>query len=244
MKNIVTNVLKSIGSIVKWEPVVRKGGKTGRREKFDPDLEDYQTAKSFDTDQLSGMYKKLKCVRIGVNRVAGDVSSLPYKLVKVGPTGKQSPVDTTGNLSYKWLDKPNPYMNGQTLRNLLWMYKGIHGEMILEIPSGVKDNPIKSLYPIIPSMFYIAQKGNHLVDHYEIDDYAGNVRQVLNKDSVRRMYDPDPSDYILAHSPLNSCRSELKVLLKAMTYNINYFDNAASGSLAVTTEEELIQIKK
>lgn len=235
-KNFISTVAEFALSAIKWDPS-RKGGNSQGREVYDTRYETYDTSRPFTPDQLNMIYKKLKCVRLGVNRLASDLSSLPFKLVRKQSNGKE--IDLTSMpLSAQWLETPNKYMNGKTLRKLLWMYKGIHSDMILEIPNGI-DAPIKTVYPVPPNLLYIRSKGSFAIDHYELDDEYGGSGTIRSLNQIKRFYEPDPTDYTLSHSALNSCRLEIQTLFKAMGYNVNYFTNQASPSLNISTEEDM-----
>ena len=235
-KNILDQIVSFATSAVKWDSS-RKGGRSNASETYDTRWETYDASMAFTKSQLNMMYKKLKCVRLGVNRVADDVASLPYKIIRKQSNGKEVEL-TSIEPEWAWIENPNAYMNGYQLRKILWIYKGIHGEMVLEIPDGV-DNMFKTVYPIPPHLLYVISKGSMAIDHYELDDEYGSKGVKRTKDQVKRFYEPDPVDYTLAHAPLNSCRMELKTLFQAQGFNINYFTNQASPSINVSTEDDL-----
>lgn len=188
--------------------------------KFDSPLTDME---------LFEIYRKVRPVRRAIRKVAKDLSTLPYKIVKKQLNGVEK--DVTDD--YPIFSRPNPYQNHIQFIQLCVLYYELNGKLGIE--KCKIDDKVTCLYAIKPDNLEIIQ-GSEYIDGYNIITKNGN-RVSKNLDDIILLIDPDPECPVKPSAKLNAARYELRSIIASMEFNLNFYSNNAVPPFAITTPE-------
>lgn len=168
--------------------------------------------------QLSAV---MACVRV----LTDTVSTLPFRLYRIGPKGEK--IDQRDHWLYRLFAKrPNDYQNPLEFREMMMGHLALRGNAFAQIIANYRGE-VTDLHPIHPDLVSIEMLSNTNW-RYRVKNLDGS-QSVLARAEVFHIKGLSPNG-IMGYNPIELARKMLATGLAAQDYGMRFFENDAAPS--------------
>lgn len=169
-----------------------------------------------------------------IDAIANAVASNKFGVYK---KGKDQSEELTHPI-VQLLDKPNDFQTGVDLFYLLSSHIDTHGQAFLYPVKNLGGGIIKEMYVLDPASMTIIKGENSMIGGYVFRNPKG-VRIPFNADEIVPIFRPNPYNQLEGVSTIEMSKRAIQADLNAQNFNSAFFENGASPSGALSTENTL-----
>lgn len=169
-----------------------------------------------------------------VDAIANAVASNHYGVYK---KGKDQSEELTHPI-VQLLEKPNDFQTGVDLFYLLSSHIDTHGQAFLYPVKNLGGKVVNEMYVLDPASMTIVKGENSMIGGYIFRNPKG-VRIPFNADEIVPIFRPNPYDQLQGVSTIEMSKRAIQADINAQNFNSAFFENGASPSGALSTENTL-----
>jgi len=169
-----------------------------------------------------------------IDAIANAVASNHYGVYK---KGKDQSEELTHPI-VQLLDKPNDFQTGVDLFYLVSSHIDTHGQAFLYPVKNLGGSIIKEMYVLDPACVSIVRGTDKMIAGYVFTNPKG-ARIPFDVTEIVPIFRPNPYDQLQGVSTIEMSRRAINADLNAQNYNNAFFENGASPSGALSTENTL-----